>query len=46
LRAARREVSRAERLGTNRNALYKTLHDARLKLRAVLADRGFAVEEI
>jgi RNA polymerase sigma-70 factor, ECF subfamily len=31
----------AERLGTNRNALYKTLHDARRKLRAVLADKGF-----
>ena len=31
----------AERLGTNRNALYKTLHDARRKLRAELRDRGF-----
>jgi RNA polymerase sigma-70 factor (ECF subfamily) len=28
----------AERLGTTRGALYKTLHDARRKLRAVLAD--------
>ena len=36
----------AERLGTNRNALYKTLHDARRKLRAVLAERGFPVEAI
>jgi RNA polymerase sigma-70 factor (ECF subfamily) len=36
----------AERLGTNRNALYKTLHDARRKLRSVLADRGFPVEAI
>jgi RNA polymerase sigma-70 factor (ECF subfamily) len=27
----------AERLGTNRNALYKTLHDARARLRAHLA---------
>jgi RNA polymerase sigma-70 factor, ECF subfamily len=34
----------AERLETNRNALYKALHDARQKLRAALADRGFAIE--
>ena len=33
----------AERLDTNRNALYKTLHDARRKLRAALADQGFAI---
>jgi RNA polymerase sigma-70 factor (ECF subfamily) len=31
----------AERLGTNRNALYKTLHDARTRLRAHLADQGY-----
>ncbi|HEX2072136.1 MAG TPA: sigma-70 family RNA polymerase sigma factor [Geodermatophilus sp.] len=31
----------AERLGTNRNALYKTLHDARSRLRAHLAAEGF-----
>jgi RNA polymerase sigma-70 factor (ECF subfamily) len=31
----------AERLGTNRNALYKTLHDARARLRAHLADQGY-----
>ena len=30
----------AERLGTSRNALYKTLHDARRKLRAHLHDTG------
>jgi RNA polymerase sigma-70 factor (ECF subfamily) len=30
----------AERLGTTRNALYKTLHDARRRLRAALADCG------
>ena len=30
----------AERLGTTRGALYKTLHDARRRLRAHLADRG------
>jgi RNA polymerase sigma-70 factor, ECF subfamily len=33
----------AERLNTTRGALYKTLHDARRKLRAELAERGFAV---
>jgi RNA polymerase sigma-70 factor (ECF subfamily) len=33
----------AERLNTTRGALYKTLHDARRKLRAALATRGFAV---
>jgi RNA polymerase sigma-70 factor, ECF subfamily len=32
----------AERLSTNRNALYKTLHDARRKLRANLAEKGLA----
>lgn len=31
----------AERLGTTRGALYKTLHDARRRLRAALAARGF-----
>jgi RNA polymerase sigma-70 factor (ECF subfamily) len=30
----------AERLKTTRGALYKTLHDARCRLRAALADRG------
>ncbi|HLL86624.1 MAG TPA: sigma-70 family RNA polymerase sigma factor [Thermoleophilaceae bacterium] len=35
----------AERLNTTRGALYKTLHDARRKLRAELAAAGFAVEE-
>jgi len=30
----------AERLSTNRGALYKTLHDARRKLRRALAERG------
>ena len=35
----------ADRLGTTRGALYKTLHDARQKLRARLADRGFPVEK-
>jgi RNA polymerase sigma-70 factor (ECF subfamily) len=32
----------ADRLGTNRNALYKSLHDARRRLRAHLAKNGFA----
>jgi RNA polymerase sigma-70 factor, ECF subfamily len=36
----------AERLGTTRGALYKTLHDARRRLRAALAEGGFPVEEI
>jgi RNA polymerase sigma-70 factor (ECF subfamily) len=31
----------AERLGTTRGALYKTLHDARRKLRAKMSERGF-----
>jgi RNA polymerase sigma-70 factor, ECF subfamily len=31
----------AERLGTTRGALYKTLHDARRRLRARLSARGF-----
>jgi RNA polymerase sigma-70 factor, ECF subfamily len=31
----------AERLGTNRNALYKTLHDARSRLRAHLTSEGY-----
>lgn len=30
----------AERLNTTRSALYKTLHDARRRLRAALAERG------
>jgi RNA polymerase sigma-70 factor, ECF subfamily len=34
----------AERLTTSRGALYKTLHDARRKLRAALADAGLDVE--
>ena len=33
----------AERLGSNRGALYKNLHDARRKLRQALAERGFRV---
>lgn len=36
----------AERLNTTRGALYKTLHDARRKLRSDLARRGFSLEGI
>jgi RNA polymerase sigma-70 factor (ECF subfamily) len=35
----------ADRLGSTRGALYKTLHDARRKLRAHLADGGHALDE-
>jgi RNA polymerase sigma-70 factor (ECF subfamily) len=35
----------ADRLGTTRGALYKTLHDARKKLRAALAARGLIIDE-
>jgi RNA polymerase sigma-70 factor, ECF subfamily len=34
----------ADRLNTNRNALYKTLHDARQKLRKHLQERGLALD--
>jgi RNA polymerase sigma-70 factor (ECF subfamily) len=34
----------AERLGTTRGAIYKTLHDARQKVRAVLAARGLTID--
>ena len=34
----------AERLNTNRGALYKTLHDARRKLRRHLNERGLALD--
>ena len=34
----------AERLTTTRGALYKTLHDARRKLRATMTERGFPAE--
>ena len=36
----------AERLDTTRGALYKTLHDARRKLRTAMTDRGFPIEAI
>ena len=34
----------AERLNTTRGALYKTLHDARRKLRQQLTDSGLALD--
>jgi RNA polymerase sigma-70 factor (ECF subfamily) len=34
----------ADRLGTNRNALYKTLHDGRVRLRAYLVGAGYLPE--
>ncbi len=35
----------AERLDTTRGALYKTIHDARRKLRAELTRRGLVDDE-
>ena len=34
----------AERLNTTRGAVYKTMHDARRKLRAALAARGLGID--
>jgi RNA polymerase sigma-70 factor, ECF subfamily len=36
----------AERLGSTRGALYKTLHDARQKLRRCLTDQGLDIEGV
>jgi RNA polymerase sigma-70 factor (ECF subfamily) len=36
----------AERLGTTRGALYKTLHDARQKLRHCLAEQGLDIKGV
>ncbi len=36
----------AERLGTTRGALYKTLHDARRKLRSHLEERGLSLASL
>jgi RNA polymerase sigma-70 factor, ECF subfamily len=35
-----------QHLGTNRNAVYKTLHDARRKIKSSLQARGFEVSEM
>jgi RNA polymerase sigma-70 factor (ECF subfamily) len=34
----------ADRLGSTRNATYKMLHDARARIRADLASRGWTVD--
>jgi RNA polymerase sigma-70 factor (ECF subfamily) len=36
----------ARRMGTNRNALYKLIHDARLKLKKHLEDRGVTMDDL
>jgi RNA polymerase sigma-70 factor (ECF subfamily) len=36
----------AERMGTTRGALYKTLHDARRKLRRHLEERGLSLDDL
>lgn len=36
----------ARRMGTNRNALYKLLHDARQRLKARMEEEGLSAEEI
>ena len=40
------QVVIAEQLGTNRNALYKLVHDARQRLKRGLADAGISDEEV
>ena len=35
-----------ERLATNRNAIYKLLHDARLKVKRRLVEQGYELEEV
>jgi len=36
----------ADQMGTNRNALYKLVHDARRKLRTYLESQGLSLEYI
>jgi len=36
----------ARRMGTNRNALYKLIHDARLRLKIRLANEGISIEDV
>lgn len=36
----------AEKLDTNRNALYKLIHDARVRLKKKLADKGMTPEDV
>ncbi len=40
------QVVIADRLGTNRNALYKLGHDARVKLKRGLMDAGISVDDV
>ena len=36
----------AQRMGTNRNALYKMMHDARLRLKKRLEKEGFSPQQV
>jgi RNA polymerase sigma-70 factor (ECF subfamily) len=36
----------AEKSGSNRNAVYKLVHDARVKLRSGFEDAGFLAEDV
>ena len=36
----------ARRMGTNRNALYKLMHDARQRLKSKMEDEGFSPQEV
>jgi len=36
----------ARRMGTNRNALYKLIHDARMKLKKHLEDQGVTMDDL
>jgi RNA polymerase sigma-70 factor (ECF subfamily) len=36
----------ARKMGTNRNALYKLIHDARLKLKKHLEDQGVTMDDL
>jgi RNA polymerase sigma-70 factor (ECF subfamily) len=36
----------ARRMGTNRNALYKLMHDARRRLKSKMEDEGFSPQEV
>ncbi len=36
----------ARRMGTTRNALYKLLHDARLRLKQRMAEEGLSTEDV
>jgi RNA polymerase sigma-70 factor (ECF subfamily) len=40
------QVPLAEKLGTNPNALYKLVHDARKRLRAALEREGITLDDV